>query len=54
MITQQHGCGIHVVRPHELRQAPLLVGAAVAGPEDQLRSVRGIEAGVVEAFVPSL
>src|SRR6266487_5968702 len=28
----------------------MLVGAAVTGPEDELRSVRGIGAGVVEAF----
>src|SRR5580704_15692812 len=36
-----------------LRHGPVLVGAAVTGPQDELRSVRGIEAGVVEAFTGS-
>src|SRR6266576_4887316 len=33
-----------------LGQGPVLVGAAVAGPQDELRPVRGVGAGVVEAL----
>src|SRR5258705_10392846 len=34
-------------------QGPVLVGAAVTGPQDELRSVRGIGAGVVQALTGS-